>query len=433
MVYRFKGFQEPEIVRTGQNLQVFMNDFETTAFLNHSNATQTDSLKLMDHRTSSLILPNETLEEIIPYNYEEAIDILPQIHKIYLPLPKIQGRKKCSLKEFKKRLFSRKIRKIKQMALDKYSVSYICATMNVKKTDVALIKKKIKKNMVKLDKLKVGRPSKFQNEHYNVLEDLLKYKPNGYLTSKLLLLKWLNLCNLPSDYITVSAFRNILHKKFRFTYKKNSSIHVNTNWLKYKNQRVEFILTMTKMIVSTKKIIFIDEVGFNLEGHKNYGWCKKGEKLQVPKTLKSTNYSLIGATSSDSFIGCMILKGSTNSEVFCAFMSHLISYLEVKGYSKEEVVFVLDHAKCHKKHLISFFKGRFDLIWTASYSPQLNPIELFWSHLKRLVYNKESYRNEDDLIYNISKNCFAINNDIVRSHFIHTLRFYEKALYKEDF
>ena len=33
MVYRFKGFQEPEIVRTGQNLQVFMNDFETTAFI----------------------------------------------------------------------------------------------------------------------------------------------------------------------------------------------------------------------------------------------------------------------------------------------------------------------------------------------------------------------------------------------------------------
>ncbi len=66
------------------------------------------------------------------------------------------------------------------MIVNKYSVSYICATMNVKKTEVALIRTKIKKKMTNLEKLKVGRHSKFQQTNFELLDQLLKYKPNYY-------------------------------------------------------------------------------------------------------------------------------------------------------------------------------------------------------------------------------------------------------------
>lgn len=305
--------------------------------------------------------------------------------------------------------------------------------MNVKKNEVALIRTKINKKMTNLEKSKVGRKSKFQQNQIEVLDELLQYKPNGYLSSKLLLLKWLMLCRLPANYITVSSFHYILKKKFRFSYKKNCPFNVNTNYQKHVDQRYEFVLKLTKMIISKKRIIFIDEVGFNMETHKNYGWCRKGEKLQIIKGNKSVNYSLIGATSIDSFTGCIILKGSTNSEVFCAFMSQLIIHLQWKGFKREEIVFVMDHAKCHQKYFVSVFENRFNIIWTASYSPQFNPIELFWAQLKRLVYTKEGYKSEDQLLYDIVNKCFAIKNEIVRNNFAHTLNFYEKALEREDF
>ena len=71
-----------------------------------------------------------------------------------------------------------------------------------------------------------------------------------------------------------------------------------------------------ELIQMNKEFIFIDECGFNLEDHKLYGWSKKGQPLAARQSLKSVNFTLIGAISIDGIIGYMILKGGLVSEVF---------------------------------------------------------------------------------------------------------------------
>lgn len=431
MVYRHRGFQDPSFEQEGNIFKVYLNDIEASSFLTPRTATQSNFLRLLSHRSTQLAIPGNIKPKLSPFNENEAINALQEIRNRFDIQPKIKKAKSLTLKQLKKRMLFSKVRQVRRMLMEKYSIQYICSIVGFTKVQVINIRSKIRRK-ARIGQGILGRPSKVNEEQFEKLEDLFRNKLNGYLPAKTLLLKWRQLCNWPNDYLSISAFRNILKKRLGLSFKRNGVCNVRGNERKGKQLRYEFVLAITKQIILNKRLIFIDEAGFNLEGHKNYGWSEKGAPLPVNVMSKSVNYSVLGAMSQQGLIGFMIVKGPVDSIIYCAFMSNLINNLIEQDFLLEETTFVMDNARCHKLHLMTYIQPYFHILWTPPYTPQVNPIELMWAQFRKNVFNRESFLTEDALTYAIAQQSQTVTELNCQGFFKHSIRFYEKCLHKEN-
>jgi len=79
----------------------------------------------------------------------------------------------------------------------------------------------------------------------------------------------------------------------------------------------------------------------------------------------------------------MTVEGSVNAEMFCDFIKRLIKGVDQK------VFLILDNLKVHHsrkvKKLVESLQGKIELFYLPAYSPELNPDELVWGHVKQKV------------------------------------------------
>lgn len=101
----------------------------------------------------------------------------------------------------------------------------------------------------------------------------------------------------------------------------------------------------------------------------------------------------IGAIESNQLITVGLFDTSINTAVFeCWIEKDLLPKLTTTS------VLIMDNATFHKgKRLLELIKaaGHY-LIWLPTYSPDLNPIEKFWSRIKS-IRNKLRIQNIDEL------------------------------------
>ena len=91
--------------------------------------------------------------------------------------------------------------------------------------------------------------------------------------------------------------------------------------------------------------------------------------------------SLISAVTARGHMRFMIIdKGSVNADVFIEFLKRLI-----KG-AEREIFLIVDRGSAHRAKKVSAFVqtlgGKLRLFFLPPYSPDRNPDELVWKHLK---------------------------------------------------
>lgn len=90
-----------------------------------------------------------------------------------------------------------------------------------------------------------------------------------------------------------------------------------------------------------------------------------------------------------------------NSTTFSAFLEWLC--LDV--YPDEPLILVLDNVAYHHSAnvmaLLSLLQPRVQVIWLPTYSPDMNPIERFWLHLKNAVYANRLFASLAHLLEHI--------------------------------
>ena len=135
-------------------------------------------------------------------------------------------------------------------------------------------------------------------------------------------------------------------------------------------------------------IISIDETTINTGTHQAYGWSLKGKPREIGTVLVQGKVSIISTILSN---GAWVLKLSntnTNCDYFMEFVNDLRKYLFNKEeYLHKNILLLIDNASYHKAGravacLQSVFKN---VIFILPYSPQFNPIELFFRALKLKV------------------------------------------------
>jgi len=132
--------------------------------------------------------------------------------------------------------------------------------------------------------------------------------------------------------------------------------------------------------IPEEKLNYVDEMGLDEYLNREYGRAPRGEKVterQSGKKFKRTN--ILAAKCCDEIIEPLQYDGRTDHLLFETwFETRLCPVL------KKDAVVLMDNATFHRKKKLRAIAEKFEIrvIFLPPYSPDLNPIEKFWSWLK---------------------------------------------------
>ncbi len=127
----------------------------------------------------------------------------------------------------------------------------------------------------------------------------------------------------------------------------------------------------------------MDETGIDRYLYREYGYAPGGQLVYGRiKGRKYARTSLVAAQMGKEIIVPCQYTGTMHHELFEEwFENHLLAALP------EGTVIVMDNASFHRKKQLDCLARKCNcrLIFLPPYSPELNPIEHFWSWLKRAL------------------------------------------------
>jgi len=239
----------------------------------------------------------------------------------------------------------------------------------------------------------------------------------------------INISKHINDIISYSSICRILkdnkitHKKIgnKVSFKENQGIDT---------KRSLFCLGIDKEIY--KNSLFIDEASFSFSSQNKYGYSRSGNsipniKYYLQNNIDTKRVSVLSLIDSNGVVQYELFDGSVKSDGFKNFLE------SSKDLIGDRKVF-LDNAPIHKsKKVIELVKElKIDISFLPPYSPDLNPIELFFNSTKRWFRsNIKSFLNGKDKYLSNSKISIdpLIDNSIdqqnIKKHFIN---YYEHSL-----
>lgn len=138
--------------------------------------------------------------------------------------------------------------------------------------------------------------------------------------------------------------------------------------------------------IPKENLIYLDESGFDLNMKKEYGWKIRGKRLYDNKSgnRKNKRITVISAYSNKTkqLISPMYFEGNTDTEIFNQWIvEFLIPEL------KPNQTIIMDNAAFHKsQRTIEIIKSaNCNILYLPPYSPDFNPIEQKWGHVKNSV------------------------------------------------
>ncbi len=131
------------------------------------------------------------------------------------------------------------------------------------------------------------------------------------------------------------------------------------------------------------RLVFLDETAAKTTMTRTHGYAPKGERLEgyAPYRRWQTT-TFLGAMSRGGFIAPLVVDGAMTGELFLAYVQRVL-IPELQAGS----VVVMDNLSCHTQQAVreALEAAGHSVLYQPPYSPDLNPIELAFSKLKRLL------------------------------------------------
>lgn len=141
-----------------------------------------------------------------------------------------------------------------------------------------------------------------------------------------------------------------------------------------------------------ERYVFIDEMGSNLAMTRRYGRAPRGQRATEKVPVKrGESVTVIGAGRLSGVRASMSFTGAITSEILEQFAEDVLLPTLRRG----DIVF-LDNLPAHHESDIEEILGEEGILveWIPTYSPDLNPIEMFWSKVKQHLRKKKARTRE---------------------------------------
>lgn len=140
-------------------------------------------------------------------------------------------------------------------------------------------------------------------------------------------------------------------------------------------------------------IFFADESGIRSDYHAGTTWAPMGETPVVKATGARFSLNMLSAVSAMGHFRFMIVDGRVNGGVFRDFLKRLITGMDRK------IFLIVDGHPAHKAKLVQRFveenADKIELFFLPPYSPELNPDELAWAHVKARIAKATAQTKEE--------------------------------------
>ena len=184
-------------------------------------------------------------------------------------------------------------------------------------------------------------------------------------------------------------------------------------WLKQDYPRIRALAQREKAA-----IYFGDAAHMRSDHHSGRSWGKKGETPIVSSTGARYRMSLISAVTSRGHMRFMIKeKGGVNADVFIEFLRRLLVGAAAK------IFLIVDRGPAHvakkTKAFVAGLGGKLRLFYLPPYSPDRNPDELVWKHLKADTVGRTSITSLADFRTKVKSSMLSLqrNSGKIRSFF----------------
>jgi transposase len=144
--------------------------------------------------------------------------------------------------------------------------------------------------------------------------------------------------------------------------------------------REAFVAAQPEM--DTGRLVFLDEAGVSLAESRRYGWAPRGQTPVIERPARGRRLNLIGAIALDGVRALRLVEGYVNGDEFLAFLREDLGPSLRKG----DIV-IMDGPSIHKVAGVeeALAEHGATAVYLPAYSPELNPIEMTWAWLKKLI------------------------------------------------
>jgi transposase len=143
-------------------------------------------------------------------------------------------------------------------------------------------------------------------------------------------------------------------------------------------------------------LYFEDESGIALAPVIGKTWAPKGETPIVEVTGKRAGILAMSAISPSGKMCFRLEDRRVNGEVLIEFLQQILD-----NHPKRKVVVIMDNAPCHRSKAVQDFvklQRRLRVHYIPPYSPELNPDEKVWRHLKHVEIKNHFAEDKQQLI-----------------------------------
>ena len=130
-------------------------------------------------------------------------------------------------------------------------------------------------------------------------------------------------------------------------------------------------------------IFFADESGIRSDYHAGTTWAAIGQTPVVKTTGARFSLNMLSAVNALGHFRFMTVEGRINAGVFRDFLARLITGMDRK------IFLIVDGHPTHKAKMVKQFikenNKKIELFFLPAYSPELNPDELAWAHVKAKI------------------------------------------------
>ena len=176
--------------------------------------------------------------------------------------------------------------------------------------------------------------------------------------------------------------------RFGFTRKKVQRIALQ------RSMAFRALFMANTIIFSQDKFVWVDETGCNFKDMlRKYGYAFSGERAAIQHLLvRGQRISSIAAICTDGLIALETTPNSVNGEKFFDFVrgSLIPEMMPFDGHNPKSIV-VMDNCSIHHVQQVSelFLNAGILVLYLPPYSPDMNPIELLFNHVKQYLKEHE--------------------------------------------